>query len=265
MADSLPETSPAGQGVKAFLENFAAIAGAVTIAILAMSVSHEYGYFWSIGRQFQAFLTTADYLSNGVIWLPFGLLFVYQWVEWSRFKETGPPRIDWKKWHDVAWLAAGVIIFGYSAANLTWPLTWNGAVNVVIIVVYIWSYIWRAFLPRAVLEEPFKFIITHLIRFGVPLIAAMFFYGSVDAERDLARFDQPYGVRFKDEAGIQLRIFLRSFDKGVLLRNATDKTIEFRKWDDVVSINKHIPDKSGPPICWLFGWECGSRNIAGPL
>jgi hypothetical protein len=59
--------------MKAFLEHFAAILGAVTAAILAMSWSHEYGYFSTIGRQFQTFLTTGDYITNGSLWLPLHL------------------------------------------------------------------------------------------------------------------------------------------------------------------------------------------------
>ncbi len=98
----------------------------------------------------------------------------------------------------------------------------------------------------------------------MPLIVIAFVIGSAQAGRDLSKFDEPYGFRFKNEEGTQLRIFLRSFDKGVLLRNAVDDSMEFRKWDDVVAINKRVPDKSGPPICWLFGWDCGSRNMAGP-
>jgi hypothetical protein len=62
--------------MKAFLEYFAAILGAITATVLAMSWTHEYGYFWTIGRQFQTFLTTTDYITNGALWLPLGVLFI---------------------------------------------------------------------------------------------------------------------------------------------------------------------------------------------
>ena len=54
--------------MKAFLEHFAAILGALTIALLMMSITHEYGYFTLVGRHFQTLLTTTDYLANGVLW-----------------------------------------------------------------------------------------------------------------------------------------------------------------------------------------------------
>ena len=56
--------------MKAFLENFGTVLGAVTAALLLMSVVHEYGYFWPIGRHFQTFVTTSDYFVNAVVWLP---------------------------------------------------------------------------------------------------------------------------------------------------------------------------------------------------
>src|SRR6266436_6198252 len=73
--------------MKALLENIAAILGTVTAAVLTMSWAHEYGYFASVGRQFQTFLTTSDYLTNGVLWLPLAILFIFTNVSW---KSLGP-------------------------------------------------------------------------------------------------------------------------------------------------------------------------------
>jgi hypothetical protein len=73
--------------VKTFLENFAAIVGSV-IAILVMSLAHEYAYFMAIGSQFQALLTTTDYLTNGVVWLPLGMLFLYVRADWGKLKDV---------------------------------------------------------------------------------------------------------------------------------------------------------------------------------
>ena len=56
--------------MKAFLENFAAILGASTLALLLMSASHEYAYFWAVVRFFQTFLATSGYFSKAVLRLP---------------------------------------------------------------------------------------------------------------------------------------------------------------------------------------------------
>jgi len=50
--------------MKAFLDHFGAILGALTVALLTMSASHEYGYFLVVGQHFQTLLTTTDYIAT---------------------------------------------------------------------------------------------------------------------------------------------------------------------------------------------------------
>jgi hypothetical protein len=69
--------------MKTFLDSFAAILGAVTVALLLISVSHEYGYFWEVGSRFQAFLATSDYFGNAVMWLPALLIILYAYLDWD--------------------------------------------------------------------------------------------------------------------------------------------------------------------------------------
>jgi len=171
-------------------------------------------------------------------------------------------------WHNrVHWIMVGTITLFLvpTAIYATWPLDGVGVASVLSLITFFWLYTWRSFISIPASEEPFDFLVRTLVPSAVLFVIGTFLYGLVDAERDLASFKEPYTFHFKSGEGTQLRIFLRHFDKGVLLRNAIDNSIEFRKWDDVVSINKRIPDKSGPLICSLFGWNCGSRNIAGPL
>jgi hypothetical protein len=84
----------------------------------------------------------------------------------------------------------------------------------------------------------------------------MFFYGSWDASVDLKRVDQPYAFYFKDSNAPQLRMFLRNFDKGVLVRNAATNNLEFYKWDSIVLVTHHAPEQSKKMICSLFGILC---------
>jgi hypothetical protein len=139
--------------VKAFLENFAAILGAATVTLLLMSICHEYGYFWSIGSRFQTFLTTTDYLANGVLWLPLALLFLYNWGDWWRFRQQEKPKKDWKKW--TTWLGAvfGVITTLNVIALFSWPLQFWIAINAMVVVVVIWSTVWESYVPKIQLEE----------------------------------------------------------------------------------------------------------------
>ncbi len=81
--------------MKAFFEHFAAILGAATLALLVVSVSHEYGYFSSVGRQFQTFLTTTDYLSNSVPYLPGILGIAWISVRFWKFEDKAPRKVTW--------------------------------------------------------------------------------------------------------------------------------------------------------------------------
>src|SRR5262245_23364600 len=140
MADSSLDTSPAspGGGAKAFLENFATIVGAITVAILAMSLSHEYGYFWTIGRRFQTFLTTTDYLLNSVLWLPLAAYYLYFWIDWTRLKDESRRTLNWKKWTTWVLPVVVVIIIGASTDWITWPLNVMTAINLTIWLALFW-------------------------------------------------------------------------------------------------------------------------------
>src|SRR6185436_17088068 len=89
--------------MKELLENLAAILAALTIGTLLLAVGYEWGYFLLIGRDFQALLTTSDYLSNTIFWLPFGLFFAYGNIDWWRFDPAEPPKKNWKRWRTWVW------------------------------------------------------------------------------------------------------------------------------------------------------------------
>jgi hypothetical protein len=248
--------------VKAFLENFAAIVGVFTLSLLAMSWAHEYGYFWSIGRQFQTFLSTTDYLTNDVLWLPLTLFSLYGLIDWWRLKEDAPPTLDWmrdwKRKSTWLWIAGGLLTLIGWVIGVTWPISYLSLGTAVLWVTIIWSYAWRRYLPGNV-EAPWDAILRQTIRLGPPFLIGMFLYGSVDANRDLTRTDEAYVFQFKGQQDKRLRIFLRTFDKGLLTRNPIDNTLEFYKWDDVASISRINPGVSRPLACWVTGWMCGSQ------
>jgi hypothetical protein len=227
--------------VKSFFELFAAVIGVVTVTVLAMSMCHEYGYFWSIGPQFQTLLTTSDYFANGVLWLPFTLLGAYIWIDWGRLKDQPKVPLDQKKWGTLAWFTAIVLLAGWTVVTSNWPpIQFMAAINIVVLAVIVWSWLWRRLAARVPsFEPPFDVAAKQLIRLGPPVLLLMFVYGSVDAGNDLTRKDQPYAFYLKDNTSPQLRIFLRNFDKGLLVRNAVNDALECYKWDSVVSITRH--------------------------
>ena len=249
-----------GTGLKAFLEHFAAIVGAITVAILAMSLAHEYAYFMVIGSQFQTFLTTTDYLTNGVVWLPFAILFLYNWADWGKLKDVPqlPTKKNWKKWTTWIGPVLATAYFLFTVAFFTWPLDYFEGINVLIVLFFLWSKLWRTYLPKAEIEEPFRSWIRQAVRLGPPAIFGLFIYGSIQANTDLTRMDQPYIFRLKGADHSELRIFLRNFDKGVLVRNASDNRIEFYKWHDIETVARVAPTIPKTFLCRWTGWMCGT-------
>lgn len=251
-----------GIRVKAFLENFAAVVGAFTVAVFSMSWAHEYGYFWSVGRQFQTFLTTTDYLTNSALWMPVALFYVYNYIDWWRFGEEGPPKWDWKKRSTYVWLVLGILIFISWSLSVTWPLPFFSVLLTLTWVSILWSYFWRGYANRISVDEPFQGPLKQTIRFGPVFLVGMFLYGSVDANADLTRTDNPYLFTFKSQTAPKLEIFLRNFDKGALVRDAVSHTIEFHKWDEVMSISLVESKQSRTPWCWITGLMC---NAPAPM
>ena len=86
-----------------------------------------------------------------------------------------------------------------------------------------------------------------------PILLGMFIWGSVNASSDLTRTDNAYNFRFAGESADHSAIFLRNFDKGVLLRDPVGNKIEFHRWDNIVTISGPVT-KTTSIGCRLFNW-----------
>ena len=148
----------------------------------------------------------------------------------------------------------------YFLAAATWPIDLPVGTILTFAGVVIWERTSRRFGNSITLEDPFQLIARSMIRFGPPIILAMFIYGSVDAHTDLSRADDPYAFQFKNDATPKQRTFLRNFDKGVLVRDTTEGKIEFYKWDDIAKISRAAPSLTEFFICRRFGTMC--ENLA---
>src|SRR5262245_35509562 len=63
--------------MSSILENVGKLAAAISLALVAVSVIYEWGYFHVIGSEFQRFASPADYLSNAIGWLPYLVLSLF--------------------------------------------------------------------------------------------------------------------------------------------------------------------------------------------
>lgn len=94
--------------------------------------------------------------------------------------------------------------------------------------------------------------------FVVPVVMAFSFgWGISQGQSDLRSFAEPY--TFQTKAGERLnRIVLRTFDKGILVRDVVENRIELLKWDDIAIIYRSAPPRRDVPLsCSWFGVNCG--------
>jgi hypothetical protein len=92
-----------------------------------------------------------------------------------------------------------------------------------------------------------------MVRLGIPLIAGVFVWGSIDGWVDLERKVDVYVFQFHNKSDKELRFLLRNLEKCVLVRNGVTNEIEFYKWDDVNYISKPQSTQSESFVCWYWG------------
>jgi hypothetical protein len=252
--------------MKAFFDHFAAILGALTITLLLMSISHEYGYFTLMGRNFQTLLTATDYLSNAILWSPW-LLIIILTAEWQKLNYVVPERQrNWRNWR--TWRAPVLvgIWFTFLIATSSWPPYPFGMVSFIIVVIWIWSRLWTKFYkPIEGLGDDLNAIYRDVIKIGPPLLVVMFLWGWIEASNDLENVNDPYIVSFKGRANPELRILLRTFDRGLLMRNAVSGRVEFHKWGNVEGLQRHPSGRAEPFACYLVEFFCSkSKRESSP-
>src|SRR5258708_5901763 len=83
---------------------FPTLIGIASLAILLITISHEWGYFSVVGPHFQAFVTTADYLTNAILWLPQNVLTVaLVFVLAASFAHVTTPKNSKKRNENSGW------------------------------------------------------------------------------------------------------------------------------------------------------------------
>ena len=225
--------------MKQLIENFAAVLGALTVVLLLMSVSHEYGYYAVVGRHFQTFLTTTDYFANAILWLPLSLFVLWGWVDWSAVTGRRPYlRIDrnWRSWV-LPSIFGTFLLLGFFFTFKSIPAL------ILFPLIYVWGTYVSDWLPFKGTQDP----LLNQIRGGlitVPVaMACLFAYGYMNGATDLHRVDDIYTLQQKQGEPLR-RVILRNFDKGVLVRDIVQKRIEFIRWDDLSRVTKNCSRSS---------------------
>jgi hypothetical protein len=243
--------------MKSILDNFAAVLGTSTLALLLMSVSHEYGYFWIVGRSFQTFLSTTDYFSNAILWLPTMVVILYIFVDWEialGLKVFAPVEMGWTT----------VFLFSVFIVPSIFAFFFYGPTNIVPyvpMVVFFWLLFGTRFVPFA--DSPVETLQqARRVLIAAPVVMfTLFSWGLAHGYDDLGTFDQPYVFEMKGGSNV-VRIILRNFDKGVLVRDPVEAKIEFIRWDEIGKVRRTAPISSKESLSCL--WLKLNCSVAPP-
>jgi hypothetical protein len=237
--------------MKTFLENFAAALGMATVGLLLLSITHEYGYFWVVGSKFQMLLSTTDYFSNAILWIPFLVIVTYGYLDWDVL--LGKRRYEiGRGWWNKIWFALmfGSPVVAFFFYEHVWIFTF------ILPAIWVWVAWIAGKLPYSNAEIEGQRLV-HRAMVVTPVVALVSFGGGVtQGQTALETFDEPYQLELKQ--GIKInRIVLRTFDKGVLVRDPSENRIEFIKWEELQKLSRFAAAERNMPLsCQAFGINC---------
>ncbi len=210
-----------------------------------------------MGSRFQTFLTTTDYFSNAILYLPWLFAIIYFYVDWDVLLGKRRYGFGWN-WGTYLWFA---FIFGLKLSSLFFMDEF-----------WIFSFIipgalaWLAFvvgrLPYANAgSDALK--LAHRAMVIVPIVVLISFgWGITQGQSALKTFDEPYAIELK--AGDTFhRVLLRTFDKGLLTRDPVENRVEFIKWDELTKLYRYAPpERKAPMVCVWFSVNCPEPHTA---
>ncbi|MBS0245171.1 MAG: hypothetical protein JSR61_01015 [Proteobacteria bacterium] len=240
------------------IEKLTTLVAALTALIIALSASHELGYFTFIGGAFfQSFASVSDYFSNALLWAPFAALTAAGWLNYDWiWKATPRPRKgDWP-----SWIVPALIIL--IPALSFFFLKEGPPTFYFMLFLYGWLLYSEKFIKGHDNTEPFFKELLKLARIAVPICAGLYTLGYTNAKSDLTTIDGAYIMELRGQDKPVLRIPLRSFDKGVLVRDPIENRIIFINWSDVRSISKLIANRDQSLGCKWFNILCSPRIIS---
>lgn len=222
--------------MKEFLDNFAAVLGAATLALLLFAVCHEYGYFWIIGSQFQPFVSTSDYFTNATQWFLAAALSFWAWLDWKSITGAVPYMAPLSR-DRRTWIFPAIVFFVFFLDRFF-------SSQPTIQLFFVFTYGWLVYGAKYALKwanltdapSNFRSALTAL-----PVLAMLaFVVGQQKAVFALLQIYDPYALKLKG-GEIRQRILLRNFDKGLLVRSPADQRVEFIRWDQIEEVTKTSP------------------------
>ena len=182
----------------AWVRRIPALIALLSVFALIASVLHEWAYFSVIGPQYQALLTSTDYLAHAIFWLPLAALILLAWFALSMLANKFGNYLDSEERHYKvrrrSMVAIGLTIVILMPALVVVMLSTGsklmiGAVSFTLIVESAWVLlIWR--------QSP-KAQMSFAVMFSVMIPFIIMSTGNMRAIFDMASLDPVFRIVLK--------------------------------------------------------------------
>lgn len=240
--------------MKEVLEHFPAALALVTAAVFFMTVVHEWAYFMVIGPHLQTTMSSVDYLSNAILWLPWYVLLLLAGnaVGFLFTKGAGAlwgRRRPWRR----LWIVVGFFIVLNLIIVVAAP-TFRLAFSVLTGTLVLMFGLAAALRKKDVGLLTRRVIVT--IVNVLFLLSITFVMGNIEAHADLLRKDQVYRLERKNEEEAKQVLLLRSLSRGLLVYDAVEQRVSLLAWDEIKGLSQHksvVEPYVIWPLCALLG------------
>jgi hypothetical protein len=251
--------------MKELMDTLAKLSGALVLFILVFSIIFDWGYFNSIGHDFQRIASATDYLTNAIEWVPtFSIIFfiaVISALIIARAKKWPPEYTD---------TSSDITSFKTDATFIIFEIMVLLGVGISLILLP--SYVNTSYYFLSLLLWPYflKYIFSHenapkirglpvnlAVLAGPMILVLAYSIGEDSGQRALHGNGDIYVLERKDDGTSSNIFILKGFEKGVLIRDVVKRDVELVRWDYVKSLKRRVFDKSpNSKLCNWIGWPC---------
>jgi hypothetical protein len=252
-----------GKSYRELVEMLTWAAAPATVAFLALSVVHEWGYFFVVGRGFQSLLTTTDYLSNAIAWLPgllVGAVFFCAFDPVSYFWkwEISAPKLGKQRRINIGvnGFLSGMVL-GISITNYYF----SGYLDAILVVGFLLILGWikvTSVLTKLELSSP----LYQVVRIVPILLILSSMLGAEEGRScPICKDGNVYFLKLKHDEATHPAIVLRNLDRGLLVLKPLPNEVAFYRWEDIESFHKWtFPPDDRPILCRWFGRTCSNPD-----
>lgn len=238
-------------------DNFTKLLAQLSFALLAAATAHDWGFFLVVGSKFRSVQTTYDYITAAIEWLPTFLIGSFVFIAFTRWIITsvsGHGFGDRRRAKVISWL------------RWTVPTVWVGTL---VCTSFFWTgtspietWIWLAtgfstlsFFSFVVIALVFGPSFLSIGGMGLTALAMVFAIGLNAGFEANRSYGNVYQMQLK---GGEVRhvSLLRSFEKGVLARNAIESRTDFFRWDQIERLSLFSPVDKETGLCRIFSFRC---------